>query len=211
MPILAYPGSSSRHVTSLLIHPAVAEDTIPGFAGNSLLKRSLERMSKSPCRQSVDGGSALNPIVQLGTRPGVPDIGRDRGQAPRQRGELWPYCGLIEMCVLTNFEGTGTDGMTAVEGGPSSSSSSSSCRPPKCPFANEAACAYVECCLDPHVQDKYGVALGLIEEGGEGVGPGLERCRQEWGRRWDFFGGERCDEGRRLGHPREMTKGEEYK
>ena len=75
-----------------------------------------------------------------------------------------PYCGLIEMCVLTNFEGTGTDGMTAVEGGPSSSSSSS-CRPPKCPFANEAACAYVECCLDPHVQDKYGVALGLIEEG----------------------------------------------
>jgi hypothetical protein len=47
----------------------------------------------------------------------------------------------------------------------SSSSSLSSCRPPKCPFANEAACTYVECCLDPHVQDKCGVALGLIEEG----------------------------------------------
>ncbi len=83
-----------------------------------------------------------------------------------------PYCGLIEMCVLTNFEGTGTDAMTAVEGGASSSSSSSSsskssssCCPPKCPFANEAACAYVECCLDQNVQEEYGVALGLIEEG----------------------------------------------
>jgi hypothetical protein len=46
---------------------------------------------------------------------------------------------------------------------------------------------------------------------GEGVGPGLERRRQAWGRRWDFFGGEQCDGGRRLGQPREMTKGEEYK
>ncbi len=54
-----------------------------------------------------------------------------------------PYCGLIKMCVLTNFEGTGTDGMPAVEGEPSSSSSSSLCHPLKCPFANEAACAYV--------------------------------------------------------------------
>ena len=48
----------------------------------------------------------------------------------------------------------------------SSSSSLSSCCPPKCPFANEAACAYVECCLDQNVQEEYGVALGLIEEGG---------------------------------------------
>jgi hypothetical protein len=39
------------------------------------------------------------------------------------------------------------------------------CRPTKCPFTNEAACTYVECCLDPNVQDEYGVALGLIEEG----------------------------------------------
>ncbi len=80
------------------------------------------------------------------------------------------YCGLIEMCVLTNFEGTGMDGMTTVEGGASSSSSSlssslSTCCPPKCPFANEAACAYVECCLDQNAQEEYGVALGLIKEG----------------------------------------------
>ena len=83
-----------------------------------------------------------------------------------------PYCWLIEMCVLTNFEGTGMDGMTAVEGGPSSSSSSSSlllslssCCPPKCPFANEVECMYAKCCLNQNVQEEYGVTLGLIEEG----------------------------------------------
>jgi hypothetical protein len=122
-----------------------------------------------------------------------------------------PYCGLIEMCVLTNFEGTGTDGMTVVEGGASSSSSSSSCCPPKCPFANEAACAYVECCLDQNVQEEYGVALGLIEEGGSVSNKDWSVVGKKRGDGGDFFGGGRCDGRRRLGHPCEMTKGEEYR
>ncbi|KAL3815784.1 hypothetical protein ACHAXA_001678 [Cyclostephanos tholiformis] len=67
-------------------------------------------------------------------------------------GKREPYCGLIETCVLTDFVGTNATGGIG-------------CRPPKCPFVNDAACSYVECCLDPNVQDEYGIALGLIEEG----------------------------------------------
>ena len=36
---------------------------------------------------------------------------------------------------------------------------------PKCPFANEAECAYAECCLNQNAQEEYGVTLGLIKEG----------------------------------------------
>jgi hypothetical protein len=53
---------------------------------------------------------------------------------------------LIEGCVSTNFEDP-------------------ICRPSSCPFVNAAACSYVECCLEPNVQDEYGVALGLMKEG----------------------------------------------
>jgi len=55
----------------------VAEAMIPGFAGSSSIKQPLERMPMSPCHQFADGGSALNLIEQLGTRPEVPDIGKD--------------------------------------------------------------------------------------------------------------------------------------
>lgn len=58
-----------------------------------------------------------------------------------------PYCGLIESCMATNFE------------------KEEECRPQKCPFENESACTYVESCLDPNIQNEYGVALGLIEKG----------------------------------------------
>lgn len=53
---------------------------------------------------------------------------------------------MIEGCVSTNFEDP-------------------ICRPSSCPFVNAAACSYVECCLEPNVQDEYGVALGLMKEG----------------------------------------------
>lgn len=76
--------------------------------------------------------------------------------------KLEPYCGMIESCVLTNFEGT-TNLKTTTTG--LEDGLPLSCRPPKCPFVNDAACAYVECCLDPNVQDEYGVALGLVNEG----------------------------------------------
>lgn len=60
--------------------------------------------------------------------------------------EVEPYCGLVESCILGNFEDEG-------------------CRPAMCPFRNEAACHYLMSCMDPNVQDEYGVALGLIERG----------------------------------------------
>lgn len=58
-----------------------------------------------------------------------------------------PYCGIIESCIVSNFE------------------SDEACRPLSCPFENEAACGYVSSCLDPVIQDEYGVALGLIKDG----------------------------------------------
>jgi hypothetical protein len=93
----------------------------------------------------------------------------------------------------------------------SSSSSLSSCCPPKCLFANEAACAYVKCCLDQNVQEEYGVALGLIEEGGSVSNKDWSVVGKKRGDGGDFFGGVRCDGRRRLGHPCEMTKGGEYR
>jgi len=60
--------------------------------------------------------------------------------------EQEPYCGLIEICMVSDFEGE-------------------ECRPAKCPFENGAACDYVESCFDPKIQNEYGVALGLILEG----------------------------------------------
>jgi cobalamin biosynthesis protein CobD/CbiB len=35
--ISAYPGSSSKRVARLLIHPVVEEDTTPGFAGTAFI------------------------------------------------------------------------------------------------------------------------------------------------------------------------------
>lgn len=58
-----------------------------------------------------------------------------------------PYCGLIESCMATNFE------------------KEENCRPQQCPFENESACTYVESCLDPNIQNEYGLALGLIHKG----------------------------------------------
>ena len=43
---------------------------------------------------------------------------------------------------------------------------------------------YVKCCLDPNVQDKYGVALGLIKEEGERVSD----------KEWSGVGGGRQEE-----------------
>ena len=57
-----------------------------------------------------------------------------------------PYCGLIEICMVSDFEGE-------------------ECQPEKCPFENGAACDYLESCFDPKIQNEYGVALGLILEG----------------------------------------------
>mmetsp|Transcript_17419 Transcript_17419/g.41819 ORF Transcript_17419/g.41819 Transcript_17419/m.41819 type:complete len:545 (-) Transcript_17419:100-1734(-) len=56
------------------------------------------------------------------------------------------YCGIIEPCITSNYEG-------------------GECRVQQCPFKNEAACDYVGSCFDPEVQNEYGVALKLIEEG----------------------------------------------
>ena len=57
-----------------------------------------------------------------------------------------PYCGIIENCIVSNFE-------------------EDECRPQMCPFVNDAACTYVTSCFDGPVQDEYGLALGLIVEG----------------------------------------------
>ena len=57
-----------------------------------------------------------------------------------------PYCGIIENCIVSNFE-------------------DNECRPQMCPFVNDAACTYVTSCFDGPVQDEYGLALGLIVEG----------------------------------------------
>lgn len=83
--------------------------------------------------------------------------------------KIEPYCGMIESCVLNNFESS-TNTSATISTIPTTSmesdeSSTLTCRPPECPFVNDAACGYIECCLEPNVQDEYGVALGLINEG----------------------------------------------
>jgi hypothetical protein len=84
--------------------------------------------------------------------------------------KIEPYCGMIESCVRNNFESSTNSSTISTIPTTSiiesdESSASLTCRPPKCPFVNNAACAYIECCLEPNVQDEYGVALGLINEG----------------------------------------------
>ena len=161
--ILSGSGGWHKNATSPPADAAAAaSDEHPLILRSCVLELVVDYCTRVTNRVTNDYIAELNAIPESDPFPTLDEI---EGRLLDDVAKREPYCGLIEMCLLTNFEGTGTDGMTAVEGGPSSSSSSSSCRPPKCPFANEAACAYVECCLDPNVQDEYGVVLGLIEEG----------------------------------------------
>ena len=205
--ILSGSGGWHKNATSPPADAAAASDEHPLILRPCVLELVVDYCTRVTNRVTNDYIAELNAIPESDPFPTLDEI---EGRLLDDVSKREPYCGLIEMCVLTNFEGTGTDGMTAVEGGPSSSSSSS-CRPPKCPFATEAACAYVDCCLDPNVQDEYGVALGLIEEGERVSDQDWSVVGKKRGDGGDFFGGGRCDGRRRLGRPCEMTKGKEYK
>ena len=107
--------------------------------------------------------------------------------------KIEPYCGTIESCVRNNFESSTNSSTISTMPTTSiiesdESSTLLTCRPPKCPFVNDAACTYIECCLEPNVQDEYGVALGLIDEGervldkdwsNNNVGKGKGRSKDE--------------------------------
>jgi hypothetical protein len=57
-----------------------------------------------------------------------------------------PYCGILDDCLLKNFE-------------------PAKCRPPTCPFHDPAACRYLTACLTEPIQTEYALALDLIQEG----------------------------------------------
>ena len=77
-----------------------------------------------------------------------------------------PYCGILEYCMATNFEtSTKKKEEPTTKDGENEEEQQQDCRPQKCPFKNESACTYIESCLNPDIQNEYGVALGLINKG----------------------------------------------
>ncbi|KAL3777945.1 hypothetical protein ACHAW5_008348, partial [Stephanodiscus triporus] len=130
-----------RNGTSL--PPGSSNDEHPLILRSCVLELVVDYCSRVTTRVTNEYIRELNAIPESDPFPTLDEIEKRLLDDVKDREG---YCGLIEGCVTTNFEDP-------------------SCRPLSCPFVNAAACTYVECCLEPNVQDEYGVALGLMKEG----------------------------------------------
>lgn len=130
-----------QNATSLPVN--APNDEHPSILRSCTLELTIDYCTRVTTRETNSYLAELNAIPENETFPTLDHI-ESRLMDDVRKTE--PYCGLIESCILTNFEGE-------------------ECRPPKCPSENEAACRYVESCFDPNVQNEYGLALGLIVEG----------------------------------------------
>lgn len=118
-------------------------DEHPAILRSCVLELSLDYCTRVTTRSTNAYLEELGAIPESDPFPSMEEIERrllDDVSAKE------PYCGLIEKCVLGGYE-------------------DEECRPARCPFVNDAACVYVRSCFEPSVQDEYGTALGLIEEG----------------------------------------------
>ncbi|CAJ1961931.1 unnamed protein product [Cylindrotheca closterium] len=58
--------------------------------------------------------------------------------------ELEPFCGLMDECLISNFE-------------------DEKCRPDTCPFTNPNACRYLTACFNPEIQSDYAEAVSEVQ------------------------------------------------
>lgn len=120
-----------------------ASDEHPSILRSCALELTIDYCSRITTRETNAYIAELNKIPEEDPFPTLDEIESQLMDNVRRHE---PYCPLVESCMLTNFE-------------------SAECRPEKCPFENKAACHYLETCLDSNIQNEYGFALGLLNEG----------------------------------------------
>ena len=119
-------------------------DEHPSILRSCALELSIDYCTRITTRETNTYLEVLSAIPESDPFPSLEEIEKHLLDEVKKQE---PYCGLIETCMVSNFEEL------------------EECRPEVCPFVNDAACTYLESCLDPTVQDEYGRALGLIKEG----------------------------------------------
>jgi len=119
-------------------------DEHPSILRSCALELSIDYCTRITTRETNTYLEVLSAIPESDPFPSLEEIESHLLDEVKKQE---PYCGIIETCMVSNFEEL------------------EECRPEVCPFVNDAACTYLESCLDPTVQDEYGRALGLIKEG----------------------------------------------
>ncbi len=137
-------SSADGHTTTTTYHNNSNNDEHPTILRSCVLELAIDYCTRLTTRATKVYLEILNAIPESDPFPTLDEIEEYLLDNVKSQE---PYCGLIESCMATNFE------------------KEEECRPQKCPFENESACTYVESCLDPDIQNEYGVALGLIEKG----------------------------------------------
>ena len=118
-------------------------DEHPSILRSCTLELSIDYCSRITTRET---NAYLNELAAIPDTDPFPSLQEIETHLLTKVKEDEPYCGIIENCIISNFE-------------------DNECRPQMCPFVNDAACTYVTSCFDGPVQDEYGLALGLIVEG----------------------------------------------
>mmetsp|Transcript_2047 Transcript_2047/g.4655 ORF Transcript_2047/g.4655 Transcript_2047/m.4655 type:complete len:539 (+) Transcript_2047:101-1717(+) len=139
--ILAQSDGWFSNATTL--PPNSPNDHHPSILRSCVLELSIDYCNRITTRKTNAYLEELSSIPDTEPFPSMDEI--EKRLLDDVKGQE-PFCAMIETCMLTDFE-------------------DEECRPAKCPFENKAACNYLETCMNSNVQDEYGVALGLIEEG----------------------------------------------
>ncbi|KAL7534212.1 hypothetical protein ACHAXR_007543 [Thalassiosira sp. AJA248-18] len=136
-----YKNATSLYPTTTTT--SAKNDEHPSILRSCTLELTIDYCTRVTTRTTNLYLEELNAIPESDPFPTLEEI---EARLMEDIAKVEPYCGLIESCMVGNFEEEG-------------------CRPSKCPFENGAACDYVGSCFDPNVQNEYGLALGLIGEG----------------------------------------------
>ncbi|KAL9190450.1 hypothetical protein ACHAXT_007661 [Thalassiosira profunda] len=142
-PFAILTKSEGWHQNATALPAGAPNDEHPSILRSCTLELSIDYCNRVTTRGTNAYLAELNAIPESDPFPSLEQI---EARLVDDVKKTEPYCALVEGCILSNFE-------------------KEECRPDKCPFENEAACRYVGSCLDPRVQDEYGVALGLTTEG----------------------------------------------
>lgn len=131
------------HVNATTLPDNAPNDEHPAILRTCALELSVDYCTRVTQRVTEDYVKELGEIPE---NEAFPTMAEMEARLLADVNKVEPYCGTIEVCSSTDFE-------------------DESCRPASCPFTNGAACSYVESCFVPSIQDEYGIALGMIEEG----------------------------------------------
>ena len=142
-PFTILTNSDGWYQNATTLPEGASNEEHPTILRSCMMELTIDYCTRITTRSTKVYLEELNAIPESDPFPSMEEIEK---RLMEDVTKVEPYCGLIESCMLGNFESEG-------------------CRPEKCPFENRAACHYVDSCLDPEVQDEYGLALGLIEKG----------------------------------------------